>query len=229
MTAKKAHSLERVMDAAADLATHRGVENVSIAEIASVAHCSTATIYECFVSKENLLFEAFEHGQAKWSVPLVAATEDSDVFDALVAYFHDRIAYLGSERLLGLLRLAVAQRGVDPGRMRAVVAGQDQLPKLVELVARAMRDGHLRTGDAATTAYVMQASISYEPILCGLLFDGSVDPTRLLRTVFIPHVTEEGAASLEIILAQQGDTNGSAENCSAHLLLGAHAEPASSS
>jgi AcrR family transcriptional regulator len=54
MSNKKVESIERAIEAAAAMFSDRRYEDVSIAEIATRARCSSATIYEVFETKKGL-------------------------------------------------------------------------------------------------------------------------------------------------------------------------------
>lgn len=54
MTDKKRFSIERVKEIAAEEFARQPLENVSMSDIAAKAHCSTATIYQVFGSKQQL-------------------------------------------------------------------------------------------------------------------------------------------------------------------------------
>lgn len=203
MSNKKTESLARAVKTAALMFAERPYEEVSIAEIAARAHCSSATIYEAYETKKGLFRAARMQGLGKvW--PLVADERGPAALVGLMDHLSDRIAELSKPTLHNFWRTA----GVDAehlrGHMQESIEREGHLGALVDEVQRCMDAGLLRQGDPCGFAYVMLAGSGYEPVVYGLLFgrDTTCAAPAIIEAVLGPLVTDRGRAELSAYIDQ---------------------------
>ena len=222
VTLKKAESLQRALDATVALIIERGSDQLSIAEVAAVARCSTATIYDVYGSKEDLLLEACGRGETIWPRPMVHKNTNKDSFTNLLTYLAERVTYLCSHRCTNLLRATISHPRVDTEAMKKRLQDLDQLSLLAEQTKIAMRCGDIKKSDPDAVAYTILASVSFEPIMINLLLHETVDPPALIRTAMSCHVTEQGRKALDAWFDKASKDGKSWDPLSASYLFGAH-------
>lgn len=81
---RRTPAVERILDAAGELFAERGVDAVSMAQIAAAAGCSRATLYRYFPDRAALQI-AFVHREAVRVGALVAAERPGDLAEAILA------------------------------------------------------------------------------------------------------------------------------------------------
>ena len=206
MADKKTQSLQRVLECATLLLAEKAFEAVSMTEIAELAHCSTATIYDVYGSKENLFIAAVTHALQTMEMPRVPAQGLSNPLEKLLAYVEARARWFARPE-----QRKVSRSMVSPfARMRNVVAArmreergymQDMLAHIVKMAVEA---GLLREVGEDVIVYNIMAGTIYEPLLFGLIF-GEETVVRfedVVRKVFTPLVTEVGRVELEKFLSK---------------------------
>ena len=198
MSRKKIDSVDRALNIAIEMLIERGFDSVSIADIAKASRCSTATLYDVFGTKEGLLSEVIERGNASWSPPILAQPRSDEMaFEALLKYLVLRIEYLNSPRSGGLLRAAIARRERGLSAFAKLNRTRDQLHNMTVAVEAAIRDGQLRAIDAQAMAYSILSASSFEALISTVTLGHQVDPFGLIRTVLLPMVTDAGMEYLD--------------------------------
>lgn len=106
---KKQETRRRITDAAIELFAARGFEQVPVADIAAAADVSTATVFNYFPAKEDLIYD----GMASFHESLLAAIRERAAGVGVVAAFRAQVlqprgvlADPGSPVLAGLARIA---------------------------------------------------------------------------------------------------------------------------
>lgn len=194
MSDKKAHSLERVIEVAAQAFSTRKFEDVSVNEISERAHCSTSTIYMSFGSKENLFLEAMKHLLDETRPGPM--TEKGPSLHTLLGFAEARIRALANPARRGTIR-AISS---DPDLAKPLIeclAGQQcgQIAQLLNAeIVSCIEGGMLRPFEPQLIAYTIMAVTAYEPLVYGLLYGNEriVDVSKLLGRVFTPLMTAEG-------------------------------------
>ncbi len=158
---------ERVLDAALDLFGTRGVDAVSLDEIAREVGVRKQTVLYWFASKDELVDGVLEATAAELAVVIDAAVRAApddplDRIDAVVrAVFRPAVR---RPALLGLVREVNRLRPDQADRLRASVA--PLVDRAVGYLAAEMEAGRLRSGDPALIAalgYATVTGIATEP------------------------------------------------------------------
>lgn len=202
MSRSKALSLERTLAVASALLVERQGQNMSISEIAELAHCSTSTIYDVFRSKEQLFLEAFAYGQSQRQPPAVIIPEnDVDSFDALLDYLQRRVAFVSKKRCRGSFIALLLHGQSSSAAGDFVDEKSDELGRLAIVVEGAMRSGHLKAADPSIVAYCLSSTASYEPLIANIVRGDTVCAGDVLDQALTPFVSDEGQAILAAVLA----------------------------
>ena len=200
MSNKKAESLARAIRVARVMFRDRPYEDVSIAEIAAEAKCSSATIYEAFESKSGLYEEVrLKEIAPAWSLGPIGAPSG---LAGLVSYFLGRVVYLGTPEAHNLIRSAPHNREAVRRNVGQSIQMRSQLGDVVAEVESCISSGLLKKGDPQAIAYVLYAASGFEPIMYGQIFsdDIAVEPAEIVRTVFSVLVTAKGRKALDRLL-----------------------------
>jgi len=201
MTRKKTDSLQRVLEVATDFFIRQRFDDVSMAGIAKAARCSTTTMYEVYGGKEQLFMAALE--KLLHPAPLVRSA-GMTAFAQLLATAQARIEVMSVPRTRGMIMAIM--RGPDPLRERygEVIAASRKAVRqeLHAAIESAVAAGRLRPLPAEVVLDNFFAVTAYEPMLLALLedIDFPSSPSRLLRSLFVPLVTEAGRYELEMLL-----------------------------
>lgn len=197
----KPDALARVIARAGEALLHEPGE-IRISSIAAKAQCSTATIYEIYGSKENLLDDALSRLLLDWPAPS-PSSDRTEPFGALLAYAAARIEYFNSDHTRRLF-VALRRRG-ERGAViaRGLMLKRASFHKLVDLVSAAAAQGRICANDPEAVAYLISSGTALEPIMAADLFGvGScVDKAAILRKVFAAFVIDEGVEQLAAFLA----------------------------
>jgi AcrR family transcriptional regulator len=158
---------DRILAAALDRFGMRGVDAVSLDDIAAVVGIRKQTVLYWFASKEELVDAVLQAAVAELAVVVDAAVraasdEPLERVDAVVrAVFRQAVRRPG---LLGLVRELSRLPGEQAERLRAHV--EPLVDRAVEFLAAEMRAGRLRRGDprlVAALAYATVTGIATEP------------------------------------------------------------------
>ncbi|GLR68416.1 hypothetical protein GCM10010909_30970 [Acidocella aquatica] len=206
MADKKTQSLQRVLECAMRLLAEKAFEAVSIMEVAEQAHCSTATIYDVYGSKENLFIAAVTHALQTMEIPRLPAQGLNNPLEKLLAYVEARTRWFARPE-----QRKVSRSMVSPfARMRKIVAARMQDERaymqdmLTHIVKMTVDVGLLRDVGDDVIVYNIMAGTIYEPLLFGLIF-GEETVVRfedVVRKVFTPLVTEAGKVELDKFLGK---------------------------
>jgi AcrR family transcriptional regulator len=184
----------RILNIAAEMFILNGFDMTPIADIASAAHCSTATIYDLFANKIDLYRSSMKHIQSTYFPPqLKSAVLDEDIFPEILLYSYERIKFLGLDRSRSMTLAWLMRLEEDAPILRDLYRAWDQIAPLQDALRRAVKAGHIRNDiPIENAAYLIMASISFEPLIMNLMKFGAVECAPLIRTVFLPFVTDEG-------------------------------------
>jgi AcrR family transcriptional regulator len=204
MSDKKLKALQRVLDHAAKAVAEGTFHTVSVNEIAELAHCSTATIYEVYGNKENLFLAALSHTLQSMERPRFQAQESGCPLERLLSYTEARARWLAGTKQRKISRSVVAPND----RMRHLVSEdlRNEALYTVEVLSltiqSSMNAGLLRPLEPETVVYNIMAGTIYEPLVFGLIFgeETPVHYAHMLRHVFTPLVTAKGRQVLEKFL-----------------------------
>jgi AcrR family transcriptional regulator len=197
VTNKKAMSLARALDAGVELISTRGLDQVSIAEIAAAGRCSTATIYDVFGSKERMLDEIIERGRQVCDAPRAGLPETpADALECLLNFLTRRVEFLSASRTAGMFKASLSRSIANAEKTERLFAERDPLPRVTILIEQAMTAGDFRQIDPATCAYCVLATVSFEPLLANLWFSESVNIAALIGTAVSLHLTPAGIDKL---------------------------------
>lgn len=209
---RKARSLERVLDIAAQTFSRRPFDLVSVIDIAEAAHCSTATIYEAYVNKENLFLEAMSRTLKTKGAPRFNPVDAPPSLDTILTYTEARARYLAGPDQRGVSRTLSAR----PHMMKSLVGDvmtteHDYVESVLLAEVRAgLAAGLLRRLDPEVIVYNIMAGAVYEPVVYGLMFgdDTPVAFTELVRKVFEPLVSPAGRRQLQAYLSREAGDQG---------------------
>lgn len=158
---------ERILDAALDLFGRRGVDAVSLDEIARLVGVRKQTVLYWFDSKEELVDGVLEKVAAELVVVIDAAVRSApddplDRIDAVVrAVFRPAVR---RPALLGLLREVSRLSQAQADRLAAGI--EPLIDRAVGYLGAEMRAGNLRSGDPrlmAALGYATLTGIATEP------------------------------------------------------------------
>lgn len=177
---------ERILEVALERFGTRGVDAVSLDDIASVVGVRKQTLLYWFASKEELVDAVLEAAAAELAVVVDAAVRAApaapiDQIDAVVrAVFRPAVR---KPALLGLVRELSRLPGPQAERLRAHV--DPMIARAVAFLDQAMAAGQLRRGDprlVAALAYATVTGIATEPeALRGVGWQPSPASLRRLR------------------------------------------------
>ena len=161
MTGGPAPTRERILDAALERFGTRGVEAVSLDDIALIVGVRKQTVLYWFPSKDELIDAVLEEAAHELAVVVDAAVRAApahplDQVDAVV-----RAAFATAVRrpaLLGLVREMSRLPGDRAERLRAHV--DPLVQRAVVFLTKAMDDGRLRRGDPALVAAIAYATVT---------------------------------------------------------------------
>lgn len=196
----KQDALKRVLSVASEMLLNEPCE-IKVVRIAELARCSTATIYEVYGSKDNLLDDALSRLLLEWPAP-IPRLENDDPFASLLSYVKSRIDFLSHHHTRRLLS-AIWRR---PERARVIAMGlmfrRACYRDLVELVSASIDTGMIRSCDPDNIAYLICSASTYEPIMTANFLDISepVDSASIIRKILGVLVTDTGQLPLEAYL-----------------------------
>ena len=167
MSATRQHTRQRILDAALDQFGARGVDAVSLDEIAREVGVRKQTILYWFPSKDELVAAVLEQVAAELLVMIDAAIRSAsddplERIDAVV-----RAVFRPAERrpaLLGLVREVSRLPASQADRLRLHV--QPMVGRATEYLQLEMDQGRIRRGDPgliASLAYATVTGIATEP------------------------------------------------------------------
>jgi AcrR family transcriptional regulator len=207
MSNKKIHSLERLLEIAADEFCRRRYEDVSVSEISKLAHCSTATIYDVYSSKDEL-FRCAMLSRLEQSWPEIPSADCGPALPALLRYFENRLRIMASRPCRRVTAAVVAQRAIIGEEFLAELQRQRAIlgEIMADFVERAVREGSMNSAYPASVGYLLSASCAYESVLYGLTFgvDYNVDFAKVIRSSFEPFLTASGQDVLDAHLCHAG-------------------------
>lgn len=206
MKNRKALSVGRVVQVAEEAFTEHLFEDVSVSEIARRAHCSTATLYDAFGSKEDL-FRYVIGRRRRVSWPVEPAADDDPALASLITFVHRRMQSLGSDQTQAMARAMVQQSAI---LAEEVIEGLDMLiaslhSEMERWIAAAIEEGSMRSNPIDGVRYLLCAASAYEIMLFPAYgVRRPIDYAGLLRMAFTPLITESGKTILEGYLSRLG-------------------------
>jgi AcrR family transcriptional regulator len=199
MTEAKGESVQRILDVAGDIFVWHRLEDVSMSTIAQLAHCSTATLYQAFGSKENLFVSAMGHRLDR-SVPSVQEPLHAG-FVALLHIVRVRIETVSTPPNRALFRALCRQPELMQRPINEIMKRVRQrfIDLLDPQIRVAIEEGLLRPLPQAVISNAIMGLSVYEASQTSLLFgnDDSASLAQTLRQTFLPLVSEKGAEVLD--------------------------------
>jgi AcrR family transcriptional regulator len=157
---KKQDTRDRIMDVALELFLKRGFDEVSVGEVARVADVATATVFNYFPTKEDLVYrqlEGFWHQVVQVVAQRASGVAPLDAFDEFLAA--QRMPAETDERLALLVRvnrmivsspsLVAREARFDEEAVQAMaqVLSGSLTPVAAEVTARALAAAHRTVRD----------------------------------------------------------------------------------
>lgn len=197
MTETITPALKRILTCTLDLLSERPGQQFSISEVAEMSRTSTATIYEKFSSKSELIFQAVAYYHRALSLPKIdIPADDSQAFATLVDYLERRIIFLSSTATRGsFIALITQERG--PQLFDSLGGSGFRLHELSQVIAAATRAGELRKGDSERIAYGISTSTGFEPVIMNLIRNVRTNIADVLEQALDPFVTQGGRKKLK--------------------------------
>ncbi|HUF99120.1 MAG TPA: TetR/AcrR family transcriptional regulator [Ilumatobacter sp.] len=160
-TVRETSTRQRILDAALDLFGSRGVDAVSLDEIAREVGVRKQTVLYWFASKDELLDAVLEEVAAELIVVIDAAVRSAEPdplqrIDAVVrAVFRPAVR---RPAMLGLVRELTRLPEAHADRLRVRV--QPLVDRCVEYLEQEMDKGHLRRADARLVVGLAYATVT---------------------------------------------------------------------
>lgn len=192
----KAASLDRALEAISTLLTRQTAAAISIADVAAMANCSTATLYQAFNSKEELIQAAMERSRDSWPHPVPLIRDEGAAILKLATYLYRRAFFLGSARSVTHSRAMMRRPAGERHEVTESILDRDPLIRHAELVAQAVDDGDMKAGNPQQIAYCLKAAASFRPGIWGLMLDQQITSAAFIRDVLDPFVTPRGRSAL---------------------------------
>lgn len=206
MTDKKAKSLQRVLEIAAQTFVRQPYENVSVGAIAEAAHCSTATIYDIYRSKQELFLAAISHALYECRTPHLQDSGAEPSLRNLFLYAEARTRFLSSEEYRKVRRALKSQDYLTEPLQREFAAQQHELVRadLLPEVAACIDAALLRTLPPDVIVRNIVAGIVYESTVHELIQgeQAPIDFAEIIHYIFLPLVTAQGERQLREHMAQ---------------------------
>lgn len=189
-------ALTRILKCTLDLLSDRPGRQFSISEVAEMSRTSTATIYEKFSSKDELIFQAVAYYHRALSLPKIEMpSDDEQAFATLIDYLERRVAFLSSKVTRGsFIALITQERG--PALFDSLGGSGFRLHELSQVIAGTMRAGQLRKGDSERIAYGISTSTGFEPVVMNLIRNVQTDVADVVEQALDPFVTAAGRKRL---------------------------------
>jgi AcrR family transcriptional regulator len=206
MTDKKAKSLQRVLEIAAQTFVQQPYENVSVGAIAEAAHCSTATIYDIYRSKQELFLAAISHALYECHTPHLEGVGNDVSLRNLFLYTEARTRFLSSPEYRSVRRALKSQTHLTAPLEREFASQQHELVKadLLPEVIACSEAGLLRPIRAENIVRNITAGVVYESTVHEMIL-GEETPLAVgeaISFIFTPLVTAEGETQLLAYLQQ---------------------------
>jgi AcrR family transcriptional regulator len=197
MTDRKTRSLEAVIEEARRQFAARPFDQVSIADIASAAHCSTTTIYDVYGNKDGLYFAAAQSFLTDYWAETAALRRGDTALERMVTLMEARAERFSAPELREALRNLVARVGTNQLRSTPLIRSMltSQLSLLTELTHACVAEGAFVNLPSGLLVETLIASVDWRPVMHGLLY-GANDPlnfpvpiivARALITLLTPH------------------------------------------
>lgn len=208
MTDKKARSLQRVLEIAAQTFVQQPYENVSVGAIAEAAHCSTATIYDIYRSKQELFLAAISHALYECRTPHFEGSGNRESLRNLFLYAEARTRFLSSENYRSVRRALSSQAYLTAPLQREFASQQHEMVRadLLPEVIACCEAGLLRPIPAEIVVRNIVAGVVYEASVHEVLQDDEapIEFDGVIHYIFIPLVTERGEKQLRDYLQHTG-------------------------
>lgn len=206
MTDKKARSLQRVLEIAAQTFVRQPFESVSVGAIAEAAHCSTATIYDIYRSKQELFLAAISHALYECRSPHIVESSNEVSLRNLFLYAEARTRFLTSPEYRNVRRAVKSQAYLTAPLEREFASQQHELvmADLLPEVVACCEAGLLRQLPPEIVARTIAACVFYESTVHEVIL-GEETPIRfddVIRFIFTPLVSAEGEKQLSAFLEQ---------------------------
>jgi len=195
---KKQETRQRITDAAIALFAERGFEQVPVVDIAAAADVSTATVFNYFPTKEDLIYD----GMAAFNEHLLAAVRDRPAGQSVVEAFREYVlqprGVLASPRspvLEGLSRIARIVRDSPSLQARERLEADRAITALRDLLADELGDD-LRSWTVASA--LVGTTRGMTRAVQAAAAEGKVDARLAKRLI------ADAAAALDVVEAGLG-------------------------
>ncbi|WP_377323656.1 TetR/AcrR family transcriptional regulator [Pimelobacter simplex] len=156
---KKQETRRRITDAAIELFAERGFEQVPVADIAAAADVSTATVFNYFPAKEDLIYD----GMASFNETLLAAVRDRAEGVGVVAAFRAHV---------------VQPQGVLADPASPVLPGLARIARIVRDSPSLQARERLEADRAVTALHALLADEIDDDLRCWTVASALVGTTR---------------------------------------------------
>ncbi|MDB6060619.1 MAG: TetR/AcrR family transcriptional regulator [Verrucomicrobiaceae bacterium] len=206
MTDKKARSLQRVLEIAAQTFVQQPFESVSVGAIAEAAHCSTATIYDIYRSKQELFLAAISHALYEYRSPHIVEKGNEISLRNLFLYAEARTRFLSSPEYRNIRRAVKSQAYLTAPLEREFASQQhdlvmaDLMPEVISCCeADLLRPLPPKIITRNIAAGVFYAATVHEVMLGG---EEPIKFDEVIRFIFTPLVSPQGERQLADFLLQ---------------------------
>lgn len=173
-----------IIAATLELLAESGYEGVRVAQVASRAGVSKATMYRRWPSKTQLVVAALR------TTPPLQPVDTGRLSDDLEALLFQFLGIVESTPLAGVLAALAAERRRDPALARVLDPFvRERTRPLVESMQRAVARGEI----PPTVDLDLAASLTGGPILTRVLFGGATDPDAVRSLVELVVLALQGS------------------------------------
>ncbi|MBM4461849.1 MAG: TetR/AcrR family transcriptional regulator [Chloroflexi bacterium] len=171
---------QQIVEAARSIVTARGIEALTIREIAKEVGISEADIYRHFASKKVILLFLIEDVE-KTLMEMVerAASEEREPVQSLENVLKAHLSYVEQRRGVSLLVVAETLRLADKDlRKRMFEVVNRYIGRIAEILAQGVRSGHVRKDIDLDTAALTFFALVHATVTLWALSDASFSLTE---------------------------------------------------
>lgn len=191
---KKRETRRRITEAAVDLFADRGFEQVPVADVAAAADVSTATVFNYFATKEDLIYD----GMAAFHEELLSAIADRPSGVSVVSAFRDHatqprgvLADPRSPMLPNIARIARIVQDSPSLQARERQEADKTVAALARMLADDLGDSGLRPWAAAAALVGTIRAVSREVQRAAV--------AREITEEFADHLLADARAAIELV------------------------------
>lgn len=187
MRVKSEARRQAILDVAAEVFREHGFEQSSMSEITARVGGSKATLYSYFASKEELFLEVMHQFACAHMQDVYGELDTAEDVRIAMQCFGERfLAFVGSERLVSVLRVVYSEAGrTDVGRQFYERGPKEGARKLAVYIEQCQALGKLQPCEPVVAAQHFLALLRAEimdPLLMGACDAASLPPIREVVT-----------------------------------------------